>query len=170
MSTNKKPRGDSTLKTLSEERQAAIAQHLAGNTLAETRKWLADDGIKTSDRALSEFFSWWQLRSQLQRNESTVLNLLENLKQAEPGISAERLDLAGQMFFTALSIEQKDSLGWKRAQDVKKNSRLVAALERRVTLAERQAEKANQAKGIMEDKELSENERAARMRQLFGIS
>jgi hypothetical protein len=119
MSTN--PRPDAKLKRLPPERQAAIWElaSLPGVSQAQTLKWLRDDGVETSAGALSEFLSWYSLRQQLQQNESTVKTLLEDLKRNDPGLSAAQLESAGQMFFSALAIEQKDSLTWKRIQDTK---------------------------------------------------
>src|SRR5688572_435974 len=119
MSATKKPRADSELKTLTPERQAAIADYLRDHTLPETRKWLAEDGLKTSESSLSRFLSWYALQQQLSNNASTVEQLLANLKMVKPDISPAEMDTAGQMFFTALAIEQRDSLAWKRAQDAK---------------------------------------------------
>jgi hypothetical protein len=119
MSATKKPRGDSKLKTLPAERQSAIAEYALGCTLAETVKWLKDDGLQTSAAALSEFLSWYGLQRRLERNNSTVDSLLEDLKRERPEITPEQLDVAGQMFFTKLAIAEEDSLAWKRAQDVK---------------------------------------------------
>jgi hypothetical protein len=123
---SRKPQSNAVLKTLPEERQAEIFSRLTTKTAAwpdtsleAVRKWLADDGLKTSTTALSHFHSWYSLSQQLERNGATVAQLLIDLKTAKPDMTPEQLDVAGQMFFTALSIEQQDSLGWQRAQNVK---------------------------------------------------
>lgn len=115
------PRADAKLKRLPAERQAAIFEYASkpGVTQAATLKWLREDGVETSSGALSEFLSWYPLQQQLERNESTVKTLLEELKQNDSGMSQTQLELAGQMFFSALAIEQRDSLTWKRVQDSK---------------------------------------------------
>lgn len=119
MSDLKKPRADSKLKTLPEERQAAIADYAREKTLKETRAWLKADGLETSEAALSGFLSWWALQQQLKQNENTVAQVLENLKQSDPNLSVAQLEQAGQMFFSALAIQTQDSLTWKRIQDSK---------------------------------------------------
>ena len=164
-----KPRSDAALKTLPESRQADIAEYLRGHSLAETVAWLKEDGCKTSSSSLSEFRSWYFLQETLRENDSTVQSLLADLKSAKPGITPDELDAAGQMFFTALSINQKDSLGWKRAQDVKKNNRLVTALERLLALMEKKAAQADSARGILGDQALTEEQKRQRMLQLFGM-
>ena len=119
MSEIKKPRADSVLKTLPPERQATIAEYLREHTLTDTRKWLAADGLKTSEAALSGFLSWYSLQQQLVNNETTVAQVLEDLKRNDPTMSEGQLAQAGQMFFSALAIQQQDSLTWKRIQDAK---------------------------------------------------
>lgn len=111
-----KPRSDSILKTLPAERQAAIAEYMAAKSLIETRDWLKADGIKTSVTSLSEFGSWYYLRRQLTRNESTVEELLKNLSATNPDWSPGQIQEAGQAFFTALALQQQDSEAWVRTQ------------------------------------------------------
>jgi hypothetical protein len=126
MSATKKPRADSKLKTLPEDRQAAIYEFaMGGKTLAETVKWLADDGLKTSSAALSGFLSWYGLQRQLEQNESTVEQALEDLKKNDPSLSQAQLDKAGNFFFSALAIQEKDSLMWKRTKDAQTKQDVV---------------------------------------------
>lgn len=125
MSATKKARGDSKLKTLPPDRQATIAEYASGHTLADTVGWLRADGFTTSISALSEFLSWRRLAEQLRENESTVSQVLADLKESDAGLSEEALEKAGQMFFSALAIQQQDSLTWKRAQDAKTRLELV---------------------------------------------
>lgn len=109
MSASKKPRSDSKLKTLPEERQAEIFDYAAENSLVETVKWLRDDGLVTSKSALSEFLSWRQLRVELQQDEGTVDTILEDLKKDVAAISEEQLDVFGQKAFSLLSIRRQDA-------------------------------------------------------------
>lgn len=166
-----KPRSDAALKTLPPDRQADIAEHLRSHSLAETAKWLADDGFKTSSRALSEFRSWHALAETLRDNDSTVQALLADLKSAKPGMTPDELDAAGQMFFTALSINQKDSLGWKRAQDVKIKSGVLKLNWDKFRFDAVQAcrKQLPALKSIEANKSLSEAEKTdAFMEKLFG--
>jgi hypothetical protein len=114
---NRKPRIDAKLKMLPEERQASIFAKLQAVGYVATLEWLKSDGFSTSLGALSEFQSWYVLRQQLARNESTVAQVLEDLKSSNPALSQQELDVAGQLFFSALAIQEKDSLTWKRIKD-----------------------------------------------------
>lgn len=113
---SRKPRSDSQLKTLPEERQSAIIEHMRDHKLADTVAWLRDDGLITSAAALSEFFSWYQLRDRLNRNQATVETLLEKLAQRDPNIPQDQLFQVGQEMFSALAIEQADPQAWALTQ------------------------------------------------------
>lgn len=129
MNPQKKPRADSPLKTLPPERQAAIAEYAAGKTLEETVAWLKADGLKTSRSALSLFLSWYALRQQMARNESTVATLLQNLQTTRPDWTAEQIQQVGQSFFSALALEQQDADVWNATQQIQLK-REQLALER----------------------------------------
>jgi hypothetical protein len=130
MST-RKARSDSRLKTLPEERQEQIAEFAASHSLAETVTWLKEDGCVTSAAALSEFLSWYLLRGQLARNESTVETVLDQLKSSRPDLTEAELFAAGQTFFSALAIEQRDAKSWKRTQDLRIKSQALKIEEQR---------------------------------------
>jgi hypothetical protein len=103
-----KPRSDSRLKTLPEERQEAIVEYARSHSVAETVGWLRDDGVKTSHGALSEFLSWFKLRRRFQIAEQDSLNLVELLRQKRPAMSeAERQEWAND-FFQVQAIKDND--------------------------------------------------------------
>jgi hypothetical protein len=112
MSDIKKPRADSVLKTLPEERQAAIADYAREKTLKETRAWLKADGINTSEAALSGFLRWFGLQQQLKNNAATVEQLVAEFKSANPAAAPEMVQQVGQSFFTALALQQQDPQQW----------------------------------------------------------
>ena len=135
MSAPRKPRSDSRLKTLTNQRQEQIAEYAAGHSLADVKAWLSEDGLRTSVAALSEFLSWYLLKQQLIKNESTVDSVLEQLKQTRPDLTESELFAAGQSFFSALAIEQRDAKTWKRTQDLKFKRELILEQEAEVSVA-----------------------------------
>lgn len=116
MTDARKPRGDSKLKTLPPKRQEQIAEHALGHNLAETVAWLADDGLKTSVRALSDFLSWYQLRARLARNQTVVETLMETLRREDPHLNPDQLFSIGQNLFAGLAIESHDPDVWVGTQ------------------------------------------------------
>lgn len=121
----RKPRGDAKLKTLPEARQEQIAEMLASKTLAEVKRELAADGLHTSLNALSQFYSFWQLKQTMEEADSMTEELVERLKEANPQISETQLFERGQIIFEALALQQKSTKDWKRVQDVKHRRQLV---------------------------------------------
>lgn len=115
---DKKPRGDSPLNRLGAERQQAIVDHAGAHTLAETVKWLRDDGVITSSTALSDWLSSFRLGAQMRRNESAVERLMRDLSKEHPEWTIEQLQKVGQAFFTSLAVEQQDPKGWFLAQQL----------------------------------------------------
>ena len=132
----RKPRSDSTLKTLPADRQAEIGAALARQSLAEVREWLAGDGVETSTAALSEFWSWWQLREALRRREERVAELVDRLKAEDPGLPADRLFMLGQSMFGALSIAEEDGKTWVNTQRLAIERERLEIDRRKVALLE----------------------------------
>ncbi len=171
MSANKKPRADSVLKTLPPERQAAVAEHLRGNSLDETRLWLAQDGLKTSIAALSEFLSWHSLQQQLHRNESTVETLLQKLQVSRPDWTPDQIQTVGQSFFTALALEQQDPKQWFLIQQTALKREQLSLDKNKFEFDATRAAMAKlpELKAISANKNLSEDEKLEQARlALFG--
>ena len=171
MSANKKPRGDSVLKTLPAERQSVIAEHGVAHTLEETVAWLRADGLKTSRSALSEFLSWYSLRQQLARNESTVETLLKNLQTENPDWTPEQIQSAGQSFFTALALQQQDPKAWFMTQQlaIRKDQLSLDKNKFEFDATRAALAKLPELKAISSNKELSEDQKLEQARlALFG--
>lgn len=118
-----KPRSDSRLKTLPEERQRGIVELLRKKSLAEVRKELRADGIETSCTSLSEFFSWWQLKEQFRELEGDTETMLGLLKKQRPELSEDELARYGNSVFQLKAI---------KLQDVESYTRLMSARHRAV--------------------------------------
>jgi hypothetical protein len=115
---NEKPRPDSRLKILPDDKQAEIAEFAVTNTLADTVSWLQEQGIQTSPGALSTFLSWHRLKQQLSRNESTVETLLADLANRDSAVTAERLFETGHIFFSGSALEKQDARAWFMCQQI----------------------------------------------------
>lgn len=168
MSATNKARGDSVLKTLPEDRQAAIAEHAAQHKLAETVAWLRADGQRTSVSALSRWLAWYTLRQQLQRNETTVETLLSELPKQ--GVSPESIQEIGQAFFTALALQQQDPKQWFLAQQLALKKQQLSLDRDKFELLKAKAEQADKARATTEDESLTPEEKQLKLRQIFGMT
>lgn len=168
MSATRKPRADSVLKTLPEERQEAIAALLASKTLQEVRAELRKDGIVTSSSALSEFWSWWQLRAAMQRREARVSTMIEELRTKQPSISEADLFEYGQSLFGQMAIAEEDTASWYRTQRLALAKTKLDLERRRIEVLESQLKKVQQAvteakSGGLTPETLTKIEEAARL-------
>jgi uncharacterized protein YcbK (DUF882 family) len=133
---NRKPRADSKLKTLPEERQAAIIEFMSSHKLTETVKSLREDGLDTSVAALSDFYSWRQLRQQFAEDETTTESLLEQLKREVPNVSDEQLDEIGQRTFSLLSLRRQDLSGFMKVRTARTKGLIEAEKLKLARIAE----------------------------------
>jgi hypothetical protein len=133
MSANRNARADSRLKRLPEARQAQIIEMMKapGMTQTKVRAELAKDGLKTSEPALSEFFSWWHRQQQFRQASDFSEDFQQLLKKADPQLSDEQLQEYGQRVFQmhALQLAQADpeaaALIWHRTQKLNLQAEIV---------------------------------------------
>ena len=112
MNSIDKPRSDSKLKTLPEDRQFEIAEFALNHSLSQTVDWLKASGLDTNSASLSQFLAWYRVRQQTAKNESTVLQLLAEAAERNPDLTPERIYELGQMFFSGLALTQQDARAW----------------------------------------------------------
>lgn len=131
--SEKKPRADALLKNLPVERQDEIWSRLTVKTAdwpdtsyQAVKKWLADDGLKVSQNALFEFFSWYPLRLQAREDEQTTDAIKKNLKEEVQNITEEELDAFGQKTFGLLAIRHKDLDGFVTVRSARTKALLEA--------------------------------------------
>jgi len=151
MSANKKPRADSVLKTLPPDRQAVIAEYLRAHSLEDTRAWLAEDGLKTSIAALSEFFSWHALEVKRQRREQAIEHWMECEKLDHPELSDEELFTRGQRKFSMISIAEEDPENWARIQATGFKKLQLSQEDRRIKLLEQKAAAFDRAQAALSE-------------------
>jgi hypothetical protein len=164
----RKPRADSALKSLSEERQAKIFDYMRGHTRRETAEWLARDGIELTLMVLTRFWRWYSAQRLLRENCSTVARLLAEMRKSDAELTASQLEVIGQVFFTALAIKQKDSLSWKRAADVRVKHKGLALQERRVKILENQG-KAEKSDAPTAATPLTPEQKEAEYKRILGL-
>lgn len=185
MSTQNQPRSDAVLKNLPKERQHEIfLRRTEGKedqrALDAIREWLAEDGLKVSRRALSEFFSWYSSRQDLQATGDLLETFEEFTRKQNPGWSADKVRDIAVQFFMAHTVANKDVNKFVSVALLDQNERFAKAKgkleERKVSVAEgrlellkQKAAQLDKAKGILGDKALTEDQKRQRMLQLFGM-
>lgn len=185
-----KPRSDSKLKNLPEERQEQIAEWCRKG-LEHAREQLAADGLRVSVRALSEFVSWWGLQQRFRAASSRARQIEEMLAEKAPEMDADQVRKLGQAMFTLEAVDAVDAKGFVRLESLRLDQETAAAkleleraklkqrdrrldqagvalklAERRVKVAERKLE---QLKGALTDGDIDDQQRVRRMKEVFGL-
>ncbi len=149
MAAQRKPRGDSWLKTRPEE--------LQDGTIAAVAGWLQSEFDRAvSPSSLSGFFSWWHLRERLRSAERQSVSLEELLRKRQTGLTEQAILDIGNTFFLEQGLAQGDAKVFAAIQDrvlskrigetkAKQKDRELALSERRVALLEAKAAKADAA-------------------------
>ncbi len=105
----KKTRADSILGTLTEERQAEVADYARTHTIAEARDWLKADGVKVSAGAFSRWLSSWSLQQAFTQSESDAIEFRDWLATSFPALSEEDLDARAALMFQFKAVKAGDS-------------------------------------------------------------
>jgi hypothetical protein len=113
-----KPRSDSTLKTLPEERQNEIVEFARDHGLIKTAQWLSRNGVPTSKSAVARFLSWYRSRQTFLRQEAVASTAAAELARECPDLTPDRLQHVGHIFFTSLALQKEDHKSWYMAEQI----------------------------------------------------
>lgn len=186
----RKPHSTSKLKTLPREPGSGMISQ------RELIEWLRQPGhshegavsylqaewdLKTSEGALSEFWSWWHVTQRLERAESHAAAVEDTLGKLNAGLTAERILEAGNIAFMAKASEEEDpkvfgamaKIALANRKDKARFAHDGAKLkleERRIKLLERKAEQADTAKATMQNTALTMEQKHAKLRETFGLA
>lgn len=186
MSKQKQSKLDSYAERLTEW-FLPVDQGGKGFTLDQAREQLRLDGVSVSCSRLSV---WWSGQQQVRLEDRLLSQIASGARQVReveqqfgkaPAPELEMLVKLHRVLILKLATEgnvdaEKLELVNRMMREVQKFARLEQLGEqnkleaRKLELLEQRAKLADQAKGVMEDKGLSEVQRAARMREVFGIS
>jgi hypothetical protein len=154
------------------EKQKLLGWREEGITNAEIRsrikKYYSVNLVR--DGQLSEFWSWCSAELESDAFNEFMAAREQSLTDNHPESSREQIREAMIKEWYAWSKMQRDpKLGLKVVNmDLKDQEQKIS--QRKLELLEKKAAQADQAKGVMENKELTEDQRAMRMREIFGIS
>jgi hypothetical protein len=156
-------------------------EYAASHSIADTVAWLKADGLRVSNRMVSEFLSWSQDQQDLDNCGATLETFEEFCRKRNPDWSPEKVRETACAFFIEQSVGRKDAKTFNVIANLalrdkegktkaKFEERKISVTERKIALLEKKAAAYDQARGVLENKELTEDERKARMRELFGLA
>lgn len=168
-----KARSDSPLKNLPEDRQAQIIDWCNTVKTAEcsggykyAKEQLAADGIKASEGALSEFYSWWHLRRDFRRNDSLARDFEELLRKEFPKAEPGKIQEFGQTYFTMNAAARRDPKEFREMEYLRlsketaetkgrQEERKLSIAERRIVLLEKKAAAYDRAQAALTEAKAS---------------
>lgn len=170
------------LKELPAEDRARLMAVLRENTYTQAAP-LCEQlvGFPCSLDVLSKFWQWQGTQEDLETSNDWLDQFEQFTRSQNPDWSADKVREQAIAFFLAQTAGKKDLKGFVQIAQIDQNERSgrikaqlderkVRVAEGRLTLLERKAQQADQAKGVMQDKALTEAQRAARMKEIFGIA
>jgi len=167
---SRKPRNDSKLKTLPEGQQEQLWDYLYGHTYKDAVKWAAEQlGLETSPAALSEFYSWYQSSRVLSQARALADHIREDM-QTNPGLdlSDESISQVSQVAFENLALKLRDPKLFIGLRKLRQKDKEQQQEDRKLKLLEEKARQADQAEEVVKS-ELSEEEKRAKLREIFGM-
>jgi hypothetical protein len=153
MSQTIKARGDSKLKTLPPKTQEKLYEWLCADTITAVQSRVREElGISTSQRALSEFYSWYSLRLSFSQAQSISEEFkAQLLNRPDLAGDAERVNSAAQILFETLAVQKRDAklftqirLASQRDRQLDLEARRMALLESKVRAAADEVKKLRQ--------------------------
>lgn len=173
---NRKPRSDSKLDGLPEDQHTQLAEWLTVENIsyAQARDRCKEEfGISTSLSALQSFYARFAAPWKYARAKESADEFAELMAGK---FDEANIKKAKQLAFDALSSPQPDLKAAKALLKIVGDSAKLTIAQEKVTLEARKvkiledkAALADQAKGIAGNEELSDTEKAAQMRALFGM-
>jgi len=164
----RKARPEAVLKTLPPGVQAELWRLLHTTTYEAAvplvrEKW----GVKTGTTALSRFFDWYPRSRILERAATVTDEVVGKLKAVGVGLDDDTASRAGQAFFETLALQEGDAELFLDLRKLRQKDRQHQLTERRIALLEKKAQQADAAAGVVHDDTMTEEQKAARLREIF---
>ncbi len=173
--TDRRPRSDSALMSLPDERQRELFDFCDGHRadgLRKIRVMLQEEqGVTVSLSTLSNWLNWYALRSKVQGVAAMADDLARILKET-PGLDLDdaKIMRTAQAFFEAKAMQENDAETYVKLAGVRRGTAELKIKAKRIDLEERKLRQADDAKGIAEDKTLTPEEKELRLKRVFGTA
>lgn len=138
--------------------------------------------IEIGKSALGEFYQWLEVQRRMWSRESLIDQMKEIIAK-DTSLTPAQVKAAGQRLFMADGILEKDVVKFKvgadgesadykarqKDQEIALRKESVNVLKRKLALLEAKAAQADEAAKVSGDGALSAEEKAARLKQIFGM-
>ena len=172
--TDRRPRSDSALMSLPDERQAELFDFCDGlrtqglRTIRE--KLETEKDVKVSLSTLSNWLNWYSMRSRFSMVAETS-DFIARIMKETPGLNIEdeKVMKAANAYFTAKSLKESDCDTYVKMMGVRRGTAEIRIKGRRLTLEEQKARQAEAAKEVTTNTSLTPEEKQQRYREIFGL-
>ena len=96
--------------------------------------------------------------------------LQEDFKQRNPQATAAELSAIGQSFFAALALNQQDAEAWVQVQNLNLKTEQISLDREKLEFLKAKAAQAEQTDKVLSDAELTPEQRAQRIKEIYGRS
>lgn len=150
-------------------------------TLTDVAAWVPGRfNFQVSTSAVGNFYQWLELKRRMDARNVLADQLKLALAQ-DPNFSEEQIKKAGQKLFMAEGIIEKDARVFKAMADSTQDDARLAQNreiiqlkkaagkrdERKLAILEKKAAQADAAQGVSNDGTLTDEEKAAKLKQIF---
>ena len=172
--TDRRPRSDSALMSLPDDRQAELFDFCDGlrtqglRTIRE--KLETEKDVNVSLSTLSNWLNWYSMRSRFSMVAETS-DFIARIMKETPGLNIEdeKVMKAANAYFTAKSLKESDCDTYVKMMGVRRGTAEIRIKERRLTLEEQKARQAEAAKEVTTNTSLTPEEKQQRYREIFGL-
>lgn len=165
----KKLRADSKFALLSEEQRGELADlMLSGQaTQRDALEWLAGHGVKVSAQSLSEYYRNRVLPLRFERMIAAA-GVLNKLRSAE--VASATHEAVAQRAFQLATEQEMDPKLLATFYTLMLQGQQSDREERKLRLAEDRARKADEAEAAAKDSTLTPEQKAERIKAIFGLN
>ena len=172
--TERRPRSDSALMSLPDDRQRELFDFCDGHRkdgLRKIRELLKDEqGVEVSLGTLSNWLNWYSLRSKL-ANVSEMADSVARILKETPGLDLDdaKIMRAAQAFFEAKAMQENDAGTYVRLAGVRRGTAELKLKAKKLDLEERKLRQAEAAEQVTKSTTLTPEEKEIRYREIFGL-
>jgi hypothetical protein len=172
--SDQEPRRDATLKNLTQDAQDLLWELMRPNgdkpgmSVEQMQAEIAlRHGFTVAPSTIYEWRKWYAMRRRFEAaKERAAQAKLEFLKE-NPDASADELRRVGDFVFTSEAIEGNNIKAYVSLAKLELNRRQFELDSRRLALLEAKATAADQAKEVLEDSGITQDEKNRRLREIL---
>ena len=171
--TDRRPRSDSALMSLPDDRQAELFDFVDGHRAEGLRKIRVmlqeEQGVTVSLSTLSIWLNWYSLRAKVQSVAAMADDLARILKET-PGLKLDDATImrTAQAFFEAKAMQENDAETYVKLAGVRRGTAELKIKARRIAIEEEKLRREQQVEQVVKS-DLSPDEQKKKLLAIYGM-